>query len=122
MKKMLVLTLMLSAMAMGSAMANDATVAEVRGPKRININIVVPLRHGVECNDPHHRPHHKRDCNIHHKPHHKPHNHGSGFRSHKPHNHSDKAYRPGHGRPSRPAYGHGALGRGNSSYRGSYRK
>lgn len=120
MKKMLVLTLMLSAMAVGSAMANDVNVAEPGGPKKVNVNIVVPPHHGVVCCDAHHRPYHKPHCNIHHKPHHKPYN--KGFHSHKPHSHSGKVYRPANGRPSRPTVGHGAPGRGPGSYRGSYRK
>ena len=57
MKKMLVLTLALSVFAVGSVLANDANNSEARGPKRVNVNLVLPAPppapHG--CCD-HHKP------------------------------------------------------------------
>lgn len=46
MKKMLVLSLMLSVMAIGSAVANDVNSAVERGPRKVYVNINVPPAHG----------------------------------------------------------------------------
>ena len=46
---MLVLSLVLSVMAIGSAMANDVNSVEARGPRKVNVTINVP-----PCNHHHH--------------------------------------------------------------------
>ncbi|MBO7306673.1 MAG: hypothetical protein J6U59_01445 [Alistipes sp.] len=46
MKKMLVLSLVLSVMAVGSAVANDVNSAVEHGPRRISVTINVPPGHG----------------------------------------------------------------------------
>lgn len=98
MKKMLVLSFVLSVMAIGGAMANDVNSAVERGPRKVNITINVPPRHcfgpivsrpksdGRVCREcppgrghnsvaKPHRPHPK-PCNVNHKVSHgKPHNH-----------------------------------------------
>lgn len=58
MKRMFLMTLVLSVMAMGSAMANDGSVN--RGPKKSKVVIVVKpgeIAHNIFCGGPHH------DCN-----------------------------------------------------------
>ena len=114
MKKMLVLSLMLSAMAMGSAMANDVNGTEERGPRKVNITINVPPGHNpfVCAPMPHDRvcrecppgrghnsvarPH--RPAPKHGHPHHK-------FEHGKPHNHPPKGGgAPGKGHNPRPHY------------------
>ncbi|MBQ5738141.1 MAG: hypothetical protein IIV55_03750 [Alistipes sp.] len=93
MKKMLFLTLVLSAMAVGSASATNLSSCEERGPKRVDVNIVVPSPL-TPCYGPvAAHPHHRHICS-------KPHpakRHGSAF-SHKPTRkpeHGDTSYRPG---------------------------
>lgn len=120
MKKMLVLTLALSVMAVGSAFASDLSASDVRGPKRVNINIVVPKSKADHCCDvchaPHDKPHHKVECCHSHK------HHGFKHSHHKRHNHSGKNFHPGDRRPSRPAHHNGAPGRGRGEGRGSNRR
>lgn len=119
MKKMLVLTLALSVMAVGSAFANDLSANDVRGPKRVNISIVVPK--DDHCCDihhtPHHKPHHKVECCHSHSHKH----HGIKPSHHKRHNHSSKDFRPGYRRPSRPAHHNSGPARGRGEGRGSNR-
>ena len=42
MRKMLVLSLVLSVMAVGSAMANSVNSADMRGPRKVNVTINMP--------------------------------------------------------------------------------
>ena len=57
MKKMLVLTLALSLFAAGSVFANDSALDNVRGPRKVNVNLVLssPLS-ASHCCGHHHRP------------------------------------------------------------------
>lgn len=128
---MLFLSLVLSVVSLGSAMANDADMSRNRGPKRVVINVTVPPKgvcadHDFHCCPPpvHHKPHHKlhHDCcdfghNHHNKPG-KPHGHFDHAKPGKNHgknhgkpgkNHGRDDFKP-NGRPG-GAYGNGAPGR-----------
>ena len=106
MRKMLVLSLLLSAMAIGNAMANDVNSADVRGPRKVNIVINVP-----PCNHHHHVSpvhSHKVECRA--CPPGRGHN--SACRPHRPaprHNHKGAPAKP-HGNYNKPGYNHGKPG------------
>lgn len=87
MKKMMVLSLVFSVMALGTAMANDANAMANGKPKNVYVSINVPLMghmHGNDrpCPPP---PPHKCDCN-----------HG---KKHGPNNHNCCPPKPHHGKP-----------------------
>ena len=110
---MLVLSLVLSAMAIGSAMANDVNSAVERGPRKVNVHINMP-----PCNcPPRHLSPHKAVCHecapCHNHNHHAckpnrpaPHFNHKGAPA-KPHgnfgkpgnNHACKPHRPAPGKP-----------------------
>ena len=81
MKRMFLMTLVLSVIAMGSAMANDNSSA--KRPKKSNVVVVVDSHHGVPCNC--------RPCDCHkfdpcHKPYNHHHNNNKGCEWNKGHN------------------------------------
>ena len=117
MRKMLVLSFVLSAMAIGSAMASDFNSADARGPRKVNVHINMP-----PCNCPPHRVHpHGAVCRECPPPCNHNHackgNHSAPHFNHKcapakPHsNHGKPGYAPG--KPgNKPANNHGKPGSG----------
>ena len=104
MRKMLVLSFVLSAMAIGSAMANDFNSAEARGPRKVNVTINVPPcncvahpvhPHGAVC----------RECPP-------PRNHNHACKPHRPAPHFNHKCAPAkpHGNHGKPGYAPGKPG------------
>lgn len=117
MKRMFLMTLVLSVMAMGSAMANDGSAN--RGPiKKNNIVFVVnpgEIIHGLLCGDCHHDCHkfnpHNKGCDHRHNNRgcgwNKGHDHGK-HPAHGPHNNNRSPKRGhGHNNGPKPSPGHG---------------
>ena len=121
MRKFLVLSLALSLFAVGNVFANDSALDAARGPRKINVNLVVPTPHASHCHvcDPCHKP-----APAHH--HHYNHNHGPkhgkpSFHGPRPGNRpGGPAYRPGKGNGNRP--NHAGPRPNHGGPRGSYRK
>ena len=122
---MMVLSLVFSVMALGTAMANDANAMVDRKPKNVYVSINVPPMghcngHDRPCPPPppchkygnkHHKPHH--NC-CDHKPHHGKHGKPHGNHYSKPHGKPGgaPAGRPGGAPGGRPGGNHnGAPGR-----------
>lgn len=118
MKKMMVLSLVFSVMALGTAMANDANAMVDRKPKNVHVCINVPpmgicIGNDRPCPPPppchkhghkHHKPHH--NC-CDHKPHHGKHGKPHGNHYSKPHG------KPGGAPAGRPGGAHGGRPGGN---------
>ncbi len=122
MKKMMVLSLVFSVMALGTAMANDANAMVDRKPKNVHVCINVPpmgicIGNDRPCPPPpphntcyhkngkrHHNAHH--DC-YDHKPHHGKHGKPHGNHYSKPHG------KPGGAPAGRPGGAHGGRPGGN---------
>ena len=109
MRKMLVLSLVLSAMAIGNAMANDVNSADARGPRKVNVVLNVP-----PCNCHAHHAHpvhpHKEVCRECPPP--RGHNHNHACKPHRPapgFNHKGAPAKP-HGNYNKPGYNHGKPG------------
>ena len=110
MRKMLVLSLVLSAMAIGSAMANDVNSADARGPRKVNVVLNVPP---CNCHAHHAHPAHPhrevcREC-----PPRRGHNHSHACKPHRPapnFNHKGAPAKP-HGNFGKPAPGKPAPGK-----------
>ena len=124
---MLVLSLVLSAMAIGSAMANDFNSADARGPRKVNVHINMPPcncpphlvhPHGAVCRECPPPCNHNHACKG---------NHSAPHFNHKcapakPHgNHGKPGYAPG--KPgNKPANNHGKPGPGKPGYGPAPRK
>lgn len=117
MKKMMVLTLALSVMMVGNAMAMSNAEVDMRGPERVKINVSIGGKHDGRYADvlhmvfcPECRAHLKHGCAVcdHHRPHPKPHhNMHRGDGKHHPSHRYDGGHR-GDDNKHRGDKGHGS--------------